>query len=211
MVHAAECGVVDDALRAVDVGCEAGEAVHRGAGFAAGVGDPFDVEDDAAVDVGGAGGDEDELDAPGHFAVAFDVESAVGFVAHGSDLAGVSVELGVAGPGPEQGSDDFAVGVQHPREVGMGPRAGTVRVEESEFAGLAGGEFAVQAGERGEDVGVGEVAVAGVEIVVAAHRRCGQPPGRVFGEPSADPVAQDAPHSGVGEFGFDLAGAADRR
>ena len=29
-------------------------------------------------------------------------------------------------------------------EVGMGPRAGTVGVEEAELAGLAGGELAVQ-------------------------------------------------------------------
>ena len=137
VVHAAQRGVVDDALGAVDEGCEAGEAVHRGAGFAAGVGDPFDVEDDAAVRVGGAGGDEHELDAPGDLAVAFDVQPAVGIGADGTDLAGRRVDAGVAGPGPEQGSDDLAVGVEHARQVGMGPRAGTVRVEESELAGLA--------------------------------------------------------------------------
>ena len=83
VVHAAECGVVDDALRAGDVGCEAGEAVHRGVGFAAVGGDPVDVEDDATVDVGVAGGDEDELDAPGGLAVAFEVEFGVGFVRAG--------------------------------------------------------------------------------------------------------------------------------
>ena len=51
VVDAAQRGVVDDALRAGDVGREAGEAVDGGAGFAAGGGDPFDVEDDAAVHV----------------------------------------------------------------------------------------------------------------------------------------------------------------
>ncbi len=75
VVDAAQCGVVDDALRAGDVGCEAGEAVDGGAGFAAGGGDPFDVEDDPAVDLVGAGGDEDELGAPRGVAVAFEVES----------------------------------------------------------------------------------------------------------------------------------------
>ena len=41
VVDAAECGVVDDALGAGDEGCEAGEAVHGGAGFAAGVWGPI--------------------------------------------------------------------------------------------------------------------------------------------------------------------------
>src|SRR5205085_1892236 len=43
VVDAAQRGVVDDAVRARHVGCEAGEAVHRGAGFATGLGNPFDV------------------------------------------------------------------------------------------------------------------------------------------------------------------------
>ena len=51
VMHAAQGGVVDDALGAGDRGGEAGEAVHRGAGFTASLGDPFDVEDDAAVHV----------------------------------------------------------------------------------------------------------------------------------------------------------------
>ena len=140
MVHAAQGGVVDDALGAGDEWCEAGEAAHRGAGFAAGGGDPFDVEDDAAVDVGGAGGDEDELGCPRRSrrrlrrAAQRRVRRASGRIS-----PVVRVELGVAGPGAEEGSDDLAVGVEHPRQVGMGPRPGTVRVEEAEFAGLAGG------------------------------------------------------------------------
>ena len=33
------------------------------------------------------------------------------------------------------------IGMKHPGEIGMGVRAGAVGVEESEFAGLGGGEF----------------------------------------------------------------------
>ena len=127
VVHAAQRGVVDDALRAGHVGCEAGEAVDGSAGFAAGGGDPFDVEDDPAVHVGRAGGDEDELGAPGGVAVAFEVERGVGFVARRKDLAGLAVDATVVGLGLEEGSDDLAVGMEHPAEVGMGPRAGAVR------------------------------------------------------------------------------------
>ena len=45
---AAEGGVVDDALGAGAVGCDSGEGVNGDCCFAAGLGDPFDVEDDAA-------------------------------------------------------------------------------------------------------------------------------------------------------------------
>ena len=103
MVDAAQGGVVDDAVGAVDEGREAGEAVHGGAGFAAGRGDPFDVEDDAAVHVVGAGGDEDELGAPGDLAVAFDVESTVGVSASGDDLTRGRVDARVAGRARKRG------------------------------------------------------------------------------------------------------------
>ena len=121
VMHAAQGGVVDDTLRAVDEWCEAGEAGHGGAGFGAGGGDPFDVEDDPAVHVGGARGDEDELGSPGHLAVSLDMEATVGIGAQHAELTGLGVEVGVAGPRPKQGSDDFAVGVQHPRQIGMRP------------------------------------------------------------------------------------------
>jgi hypothetical protein len=96
-VHAAEGGVVDDAVGAGDVRCEAGEAVEGAAGFAAGGGDPGDVEDDASVAVVGAGDGEDELGTPGGGAVAFEVQRGVGFDTGGTDLAGLSVDAGVAG------------------------------------------------------------------------------------------------------------------
>lgn len=132
VVHAAQRGVVDDALRARHVGCEAGEAVDGSAGFAAGSGDPFDIEDDPAVHVGRARGDKDKFGAPGGVAVAFEVERRVGFVARRKDLAGLAVHAMVVGLGLEEGSDDLAVCMDHPAEVGMGPRAGAARVEEPE-------------------------------------------------------------------------------
>ena len=79
VVDAAQRGVVDDALRAGQEGSDAFEAVHGGGGFAAGFGDPVDVEDDAAVGVVGAGGDEHELGAPGGLAGAFEVQAGVVF------------------------------------------------------------------------------------------------------------------------------------
>jgi predicted DNA-binding transcriptional regulator AlpA len=50
------------------------------------------------VDVGAAGGEEDELGAPRELAGAFDVEPGVGFGAELVDLAGVAVDAGLAGP-----------------------------------------------------------------------------------------------------------------
>jgi hypothetical protein len=86
-------------LGAYHVGCETGEAAHRGAGFTAGGGDPFDVANDPPVHGWGASGDEDELDPPGHFAVAFDMQATVGIGAQRAKLAGLHVEVGVGGPG----------------------------------------------------------------------------------------------------------------
>ena len=154
VVHAAECGVVDDALRARDVGCEAGEAVDGAAGFAAGGGDPFDVEDDAAVDLVGARGDEHELGAPRGVAVAFEMDRGVGLVAGGEEFAGGAVEALVAGLRPEERCDDLAVRVEHATQVGMRPRAWPVGIEESELAGLSRGEAPVEIRQRGEDLGV---------------------------------------------------------
>lgn len=92
-------GVVDDPLGAGALRCELGEGAHGGGGFAAGAGHPVDVEDDAAVDVGGAHGDDDELGAPDHLAGALDVQFAVRFWSTGAQLSGLAVELRVAGPG----------------------------------------------------------------------------------------------------------------
>ena len=161
-----------------------------------------------AVHVGRAGGDEDELGAPGGVAVAFEVERGVGFVARRKDLAGLAVHATIVGLGLEEGSDDLAVGMDHPAEVGMGPRAGTVGVEEPERAGLFGGEFAVRVGERGEDGRVGEVAVAGVEVVVATHRPHREVQVGPVREPLPDSGADQVPDDGVREFGFDASGAA---
>ena len=140
VVGAAQGGVVDDALGAGDEGCEAGEEVEGGAGFAAGGGDPVDVEDDAAVAVVAAYGGEDEFGAPGGVAVAFEMQAGVGFVTQRGDLAGGAVDALVAGLGPIQRGDDFAVGVEQSGRVGMGPGAGPVGVEEPEFSGLLGGD-----------------------------------------------------------------------
>ena len=174
VVHAAQCGVVDDALRAGDVGCEAGEAVHGGAGFAAGRGDPFDVEDDAAVHVGRCGRRRGRTWCPRRFRRR--LRSAVpasGSCASGTDLAGRPVDACVAGLGPEEGSDDLAVGVEHPA---TGRDASTSRDRRGRGARARGPGRRRARGAAsasvGEDVGVGEVAVAGVEVVVATHRRC---------------------------------------
>ena len=77
--------------------------------------------------------------------------AASGSYARREDLAGPAVDAPVVGLGLEEGSDDLAVGVEHPTEVGVGPRAGAAGVEEPEGAGLVSGEFAVRVGERGED------------------------------------------------------------
>ena len=58
---------------------------------------------------------------------------------------------------------------------------------------------------------VGEVAGAGVQVVVAAHRLGGEVQVGSVREPGADPLADEPPDVGVGEFGFDLAGAAIHR
>ena len=108
-------------MRAGQEWSESFEGVDCGAGFAAGSWDPLGVEDDAAVDVFGAGGDEDELGAPGGFAGAFEVQAGVGFAAFGEDLAGVFVDPGVVGFGAVEGGDDFAVGVDHAIKMRMCP------------------------------------------------------------------------------------------
>ena len=208
MVHAAQGSVVDDALGAGDKGREASEAVHGGAGFAAGARDPVDVEDDASVRVGGTGGDEDELGAPGDFAVAFDVK------AHRRDRARKERIS------PVRRSTRSSVGSARNSGVTTLPSAWSIRersgwVQEPAPSGSRSPSSRAcraassrEAGERSEHVGVSQVPVPRIEIVVATHRRRRQPPGRISREPSPDAVADQTPDRGVGELGFDLAGTA---
>src|SRR5438552_2291084 len=169
-MDAAERGVVNDALRAGYEWCEAREAFDRGFRFAAMVWDPGDVEDDAAMHVGVARRDEHELGTPRRFAVALEMQRGVSFEPSGPDLASLPIDGRVAPRCFEEWRDDFAVGVEHAGEVGMRPRSRTVGVEESEFAGLCGGDLTVQGCELVEDGGFGEVAVSAVLVVVAADR-----------------------------------------
>ena len=208
MVNAAECGVVDDALRAFDVRCETREAVHCGVGFAAGRGNPLDVQDDAAVWIGAARGDEDELDAPCGLAGAFEVEATIGFGAHGAQLAGGLVESCGAGLGAVEGSDDLAVRVQEPRRIGVRPRARSIRVEQAELSGLAARNHRVLCDESAEGLGVGEVAVAAVAVVVASHRLLRQPLGLIARVLLPHESTDEIPDDRMREFGFDPTCAA---
>ena len=95
--------------------------------------------------------------------------AGVGLEAQRTDFAGRLVDAGVAGLGLEQRGDDLAVGVEHPVEVGVGARAGPVRVERPRLDGLAGGESSMDV--RGAVRGLGRSGGgAAVEVVVAAHR-----------------------------------------
>jgi len=141
-VGAAEGAVVDDADRPGQQGSEASDALERGLGFAADVGDRGDGEDHAGVALLVAGGDHDVLGAPGGLTAAGDMEGGVGVVAERAELAGCLVEPGVAGLGLPERGDDLAVGVQHPGEVGMGGRSRSCRVAQAEVVdGLAGGDL----------------------------------------------------------------------
>ena len=181
VVDAAQRGVVDDALRAGDVGCEAGEAVDGGAGFAAGGGDPVDVEDDAAVDVGRCGRRRGRTWCPRRSRRRLrSAAPASGSTRVGRSSPVVRSRRVVAGLGLEERSDDLAVGVEHAGEVGMGPRARDRpgRAARARGPGRRRARGAASASAV-EDVGVGEVAVAAVEVVVAAHRLVGQAAARV--------------------------------
>lgn len=85
--------------------------------------------------VAGAHGDEHELDAVGGGAIALVVTVGVGFVATWPELAGGGVQPPLIWLGLEQGGDDFAVGVEHARQVGVGERAGPVGFEQAQAAG----------------------------------------------------------------------------
>ena len=76
--------------------------------------DPRRVEDDAASGVCAAGGDNDELGAPGGFAGAFPVQACIRLGSCRSDLTGSAVDDCFTWFGFEQWCDDLAVRVQHP-------------------------------------------------------------------------------------------------
>ena len=93
----------------------------------------------------------------------------------------------------------------------MGPRAGTGRVEQTELTGLAGCEVTVRFGQCLQNCWVGEVAVAGVEVVVATHRPVGQVHLRSVRVALADGGADELPDDGMCEFGFDAVGRCRTR
>ena len=94
----------------------------------------------------------------------------VGLVARGEQFASGAVEALVAGLCFEERRDDLAVRVEHATQIRMRPRSRPIGIEEPELAGLVCGELPLETREVGEDFGVGEVPVAGVEVVVATHR-----------------------------------------
>ena len=104
VVDAAQRGVVDDALRAGDEGCEAGEAVASAVRASPpGVGTHSTSRMMRPWTSVGAGGDEHELDAPGGLAVAFEVQAGVGIGARRADLAGRACRGGCRRAGPGRG------------------------------------------------------------------------------------------------------------
>ena len=62
------------------------------------------------------------------------MQMRVSFGASLEDLAGGLVDARVTGLVAEQRGDDFAVSVEHPGQIGMGPRARPVRIHQSKFA-----------------------------------------------------------------------------
>jgi hypothetical protein len=71
--------VVDDALRTGHQRRQTGEVVERGRCLSAGLVDAGDVENESAVRLRVAGGDDHELGAPRHLPGPFHVEPGVGF------------------------------------------------------------------------------------------------------------------------------------
>jgi hypothetical protein len=102
VVDAAESAVLVDALEPRSIGGDAGDGVESGGGFASGGGDPVGAEDDSSVAVGGAHGDEHELEAPGGLAGALEVQASVGFEPWGrsSPVVGACGMQRCSGGGP---------------------------------------------------------------------------------------------------------------
>jgi hypothetical protein len=71
----------------------------------------------------GAGGDEDELGAPGGFAVTLEVQVGVVLVAAGPNLARRRVDDVLVGLRAIERRDHLAVRIQEPARMRMGPRA----------------------------------------------------------------------------------------
>lgn len=185
--------VVDHALRAGQEGSELPEAVHGRGGFAAGAGDPADVENDAAVGVVGAGGDEHELGAPGGLAGAFEMQAGVGLGAAGEDLASGFVDAGVAVFGAVERRDHFPVRMHHPVERRMRPRPRAVRVAQAKFFRLMSSKFTMPVSQLFEEPGDRQDAFAGVEVVMPSHRDRRQMHVGVFRDGGAEVV----PHQWV--------------
>ena len=111
-MHAAQRGVVDDALRADQVGCEAGQAVHGGVGFAVCLRNPFDVEDDPTVHPRYSGRRRGRTWCPRRSRRRPGSGVRVRLGTAGEDLAGGLVDALVARLVPERRCDDFAVGAR---------------------------------------------------------------------------------------------------
>src|SRR5680860_43770 len=75
--------------------------------------------------------------------------------------------------------DHLPIGVQESRRVGVGPGAGTIRVEQTELPGLVARDHRVLGDEPAKCLRVGEIAIASVPVVVTAHRLLGQPLRRI--------------------------------
>ena len=127
------------------------------------------------------------------------------FGATGADFAGGLVDAGVARFGSKQWCDDFAVGVEHSGQVGVGPRTRAVGIEQPDCAGLAGRDFAVPTSKRFKHEGFGEETVAAVEVVMAAHRPCRKMKVGSVRVLAPDGAPNEAPYEPVREFGLHLA------
>jgi len=163
-----------------------------------------DVEDDPPPNVGGAGGDEHELGAPGGLAGSFPVNPGVGLGSPGEDLAGGFVDAGVSRPCLEEWGDDLAVGLEHAGQVRVGPRTRAGGVQKAELAGVSGSEFPVTLAERGKDLGLAEMVATAVQVMVTSHRLSGQVSVRAVRVVTPGVMADELPDERVSELRFDL-------
>ena len=90
----------------------------------------------------------------------------------------------------------------------MGPRPRAVRVAQAELFGLAGRELTMSLGDPVEQTWDLESAFARVQVVVSSDRRRRQMEVGPIWESAPDGGADVLPDERVGEFGFDLSGAA---
>jgi len=121
VVDPSKGGVIDHPLGTRHVGRESPKAVHGCACLSPGFGNPLNIKDHAGALLGGTGGHDHELGAPGRLAGALEVKGAVTVVAQLFDLTGGLVGAGLPWLGPKQRGDDLAVCIEHARQMGMGP------------------------------------------------------------------------------------------